>query len=544
MAKKVESACRSFQRAVQLVELFLFSIGKEFRSENSLSPIIGGGSPLSSRAPIDLSRYVSNLDKNVYVIYNLPEEVIAVIFAYVSRSSTSFRENLAKLLADDDIAVDNVAGGITNTYSEKAAQFHEKWVVGYGHSSVAEHAIAHIGIEKISRLASAELELANTFNSFTEYSQRYQRPQRGQIYTPVELEGNPEASKLFHQLNEHAFDTYEQLLTKLIEYLHLHLPPYKGESERRHQLRIEKIAFEDARYVLTLATLTSLGMTGNGRALRDTLVHLLSSRHQESRQLALQMESEISKVIPTLLKHVKPSDYLLQTRKEIANRKPNRISEIDNTALCHATKPRARFIHLADYQKVLDQAIIQLYISEHNLTYQQASDYVNTLSLTEKEELIDQSLRHLRFFDHPIDIFRHLIYHIEMHISEANWHQLLRHNRGTAFSYGEPTVKLGYTIPPHIQEAGLKEIYTSFIDQATEIYAQMSQLCPEAAPYCVTNAHHRQVFASASLWELYHLINLRTSPEAQWDIAQIFTSLYKELQKHHPALARYARRRQ
>ncbi len=64
-----------------------------------------------------------------------------------------------------------------------------------------EHAIAHIGIEKISRLASAELELANTFNSFTEYSQRYQRPQRGQIYTPVELEGNPEASKLFHQLN-------------------------------------------------------------------------------------------------------------------------------------------------------------------------------------------------------------------------------------------------------------------------------------------------------------------------------------------------------
>ena len=35
---------------------------------------------------IDLSHYVSNLDKNVYTIFNLPEEVIAVIFAYVSRS--------------------------------------------------------------------------------------------------------------------------------------------------------------------------------------------------------------------------------------------------------------------------------------------------------------------------------------------------------------------------------------------------------------------------------------------------------------------------
>ncbi len=498
---------------------------------------------MSSPAPIDLSRYVSNLDKNVYTIYNLPEEVIAVIFAYVSRSPASFRENLAKLLADDDLAVDNAAGGIANAYSEKAAQFHEKWVVGYGHSSVAEHAIAHIGIEKISRLASAELELANTFNSFTEYSQRYQRPQRGQIYTPVELKKNQEASKLFHQLNEHAFDTYEKLLTKLIEYLHHNLPPHQGESKRRHQLRIEKIAFEDARYVLTLATLTSLGMTGNGRALRDTLVRLLSSRHHESRQLALEMEREISKVIPTLLKHVKPSDYLLETRKEIANLRPNLPSE-KGLALHHATKPRARFIHLADYRKVLDQAVIQLYISEHQLTYQQASNYVNTLSLAEKEALIDKSLKHLRFFDHPIDIFRHLTYQMEMHISEANWHQLLRHNRGTAFTYGEPTVKLGYTIPPNIEKAGLTEIYTSFIDEATEVFMQMSKICPEAAPYCVTNAHHRQIFASASLWELYHLINLRTSPEAQWDIAQIFTSLYEDLQKHHPALARYARRRQ
>ncbi|MGB0090562.1 MAG: FAD-dependent thymidylate synthase, partial [Planifilum fulgidum] len=133
---------------------------------------------------IDLTRYVSNLDRNVYTIYNLPEEVIAVIFAYVSRSPLSFRDNLKKLLEDDELAVGDAAGGIASFYSEKAARFHEKWVVGYGHSSVAEHAVAHIGIERISRLASAELELANSFNSFTEYSQRYQRPRRGDWYLP------------------------------------------------------------------------------------------------------------------------------------------------------------------------------------------------------------------------------------------------------------------------------------------------------------------------------------------------------------------------
>lgn len=268
---------------------------------------------------VDLTRYVSNLDRNVYTIYNLPEEVIAVIFAYVSRSPASFRDNLAKLLKDDDLAVGNTPEGSFTTYSEKAARFHEKWVVGYGHSSVAEHAVAHLGVEKISRLASAELELANTFNSFTEYSQRYQRPNRGSFHVPEELDSFPELKQAFIRLNKKAFDTYEQLLAGLIPYLENTLPREKGESDKRFSSRLEKIAFEDARYVLTLATQTSLGLTGNGRALRDTLVRLLSSRYAESRTLAREMEREISQVIPTLLKHVKASDYLLSTREKLEN---------------------------------------------------------------------------------------------------------------------------------------------------------------------------------------------------------------------------------
>ena len=39
-----------------------------------------------------------------------------------------------------------------NLSDEKSADFHEKWVVGYGHSSVAEHAVLHIALENVSRL--------------------------------------------------------------------------------------------------------------------------------------------------------------------------------------------------------------------------------------------------------------------------------------------------------------------------------------------------------------------------------------------------------
>ena len=65
----------------------------------------------------------------------LSPEVIAVTFAKTSRSPLSFQE-IADELSD-----------------ESSAEFHEKWVVGYGHASVAEHAVLHIAIENISRMA-------------------------------------------------------------------------------------------------------------------------------------------------------------------------------------------------------------------------------------------------------------------------------------------------------------------------------------------------------------------------------------------------------
>jgi thymidylate synthase ThyX len=498
----------------------------------------GGMNEMNTEHKVDLTRYVSNLDRNVYTIFNLPEEVIAVIFAYVSRSSLSFRDNLAKLLADDELAVNEQSGGLATSYSEKAARFHEKWVVGYGHSSVAEHAVAHIGIEKISRLASAELELANSFNSFTEYSQRYQRPARGDIYIPEELEQQPELKADYLALQDKAYDTYEALMAGLIPYLKQAIPQNEGESPRAYQSRVEKIAFEDARYVLTLATLTNLGMTGNGRALRDTLVALLTSEQAESRQLARDMEREISQVIPTLLKYVEPNAYVAEARRKLSNR----FSTIQPTSQT-IKGPHARFTRLPEYRDALILLATQMLVTYGGLSYDAAQTHAKTLPLVELEQLAQDALSDLRFFDNPLPELQHLHYQMELAISEANWHQLLRHNRRAHFSFGQPTVRLGYTTPPHVEAAGLAERYQSFIDEAEAVVQKLADWNPSIAQYAVTNAHHRQVTMTASLWELYHLINLRTSPEAQWDIRDTFQQLHEQLQAAQPALARYAKRR-
>ena len=99
-----------------------------------------------------LAPYVSNLDRPVFALQHLPEEVIAVLFAYYSRSRDSLRRNLLKLLTAGDLALlghPPTAGTAQPDLAQardKARQFHEKWVVGYGHASVAEHAVAHLAV--------------------------------------------------------------------------------------------------------------------------------------------------------------------------------------------------------------------------------------------------------------------------------------------------------------------------------------------------------------------------------------------------------------
>ena len=113
-------------------------------------------------------------ERQIYLLSprELSPETIAVAFAKTSRSPESFRE---------------IAAGLTD---EKSAKFHEKWVVGYGHASVAEHAVLHLAFENVSRLAIESIE-SNRLASYTEKSTRYQKWLADNFFVPKELEEHP-----------------------------------------------------------------------------------------------------------------------------------------------------------------------------------------------------------------------------------------------------------------------------------------------------------------------------------------------------------------
>ena len=131
---------------------------------------------------------------------DLSEEQIAVTFAMTSRNPEPFAEIARRVSA------------------ERAADFNERWVVGYGHSSVAEHAVVHLAVENISRLACDGLE-DNRLASYTEKSSRYQVIDADSFHIPQELDAHPARRAEYIAGCQGLFDAYRQLLDGVTAYL-------------------------------------------------------------------------------------------------------------------------------------------------------------------------------------------------------------------------------------------------------------------------------------------------------------------------------------
>ena len=480
-----------------------------------------------------MERYVSNLDRDIYTISNIPEEVVAVIFAYVSRSPKSFRENIDTVIREQEMGRD------------RAEKFHEKWVLNYGHASVAEHATVHIGVERVSRLFSSLLECANEFLSFTEYSQRYQRPRKGDNYIPEELDSHPVLKTEFESLCDFQYEVYSRLNGELFDFLKRKIPVPEGKEEKPHFRALEKIAFEDARYALNLSTLTNLGMTANARALEQTISALLSSCYLEARKRAEEIKSEVRFSVPTLVKYADENPYIVKTREALAEfsrglgcsekSKPENGSSVtlfDFTGKgkedpqTEALKEIARGL-LFEFSGLL-AGDIETHLSENT---------------SELEGIFSIAVEALGRHDNPAGVFKSVNYNAEFVLSEAAWHQLLRH-RKVNWTAKEPSVEWGVTIPPHVTESGTEELLLDAVRRSERFYEKLVDAgFRDVANYAVTNAHNRRVSGSFDLWELYHLTNLRMSVSAQWDIRNVVGQLAQSIGEVHPVFVRSALRR-
>jgi thymidylate synthase ThyX len=486
-----------------------------------------------------LAPYVSNLDQPVYALHHLPEEVIAVLFAYYSRSRESLRRNLLGLITagDLDLLVTSplqVAGSPSELghAQAKARQFHEKWVVGYGHASVAEHAVAHLAVEEVSIIASKVIEDMR-LASYTEKSTRYVAFDTKQYHPLSELRGTA-ADAIYHHTVQVLFETYNTLMPTLIAAVKRDWPRGPTQTERHHHTACRAKALDILRYLLPAGTLTNLGITINGRALEHLLTKMLSHPLSEVRQLGDRMKTEAQKIIPTLLKYAEPNAYITATETAMQTMAETLLGAADEMP----DKLAVRLVKAPDDAEATFVAAI-LY-SHTSQSWPQVMHRVRSLSQAQRQEVIDAYLSRRGPHDQPLRALEHLTYTFEILVDYGAYRDIQRHRMATQ-TLQMPSPHHGYSLPEEVGRYGVQETFDACMQRAATAYEQIGQVQPHVAPYVLPLAYRCRVLITWNLRELHHFVQLRSAKQGHVSYRRIAQGVYRAIDAHHPLLARYIR---
>ncbi|MBN1502644.1 FAD-dependent thymidylate synthase [Candidatus Woesearchaeota archaeon] len=482
-----------------------------------------------------LTKYVSNLDKDIYVIYNLPPEVAAVLFAYYSRSPLSFRENLLKLIRDKDIDVPSLTlahqdqGFDFSRAKEKASKFHEKWVVGYGHSSVAEHASASVAIENISMIATKIIE-DNRLASYTEKSSRYQIFDKTRYYTPSRIK-NSQYADLYKDTMDFLFNEYNRLIKKVSKCIITKYPKLTEESEQHFKSVLKARTCDVCRYLLPAGTLTNLGMTANARTYEHAIKKFLSHELKEVNLIGKQIKAEVQKIIPTLVKYADNNKYMYETNKGMEEYTSKLSLPADTT----------KSVTLVKYdESAYDKAVTSILYRYSKSSYSEIDKLMKRMSIKEKENVLDKYLGKMGKYDYPMRELEHIYYTFDILVDFGAFRDIQRHRICTQTTQ-DLTNELGYSVPQEIIESGFAEDFKCCMKRANEAYEKVLKDFPKEAQYLIPLAYRKRVLITWNLRQLFHFIKLRSSREGHISYRRIAWQCFDEIRRVHPLFAKYLR---
>src|SRR5437762_10735257 len=210
----------------------------------------------------------------VYAIFGAEPEVQAYAMAKYSRSSLSMKESLKEIS------------------QQKAEKFLNTFYFQYGHRSIADLAHIALAIERLSILAAIVIADEPRWDG-QERSTRYQDFRKSGYYTP-DFGADDDALELYRETIGGLFSDYEAISEKTFQYLKDITPKPSEMKQEAYERTLKARAFDISRYLLPLATNTSLGEIVNARTLENQISQLLSHTHQDARRLGESLKSAAS----------------------------------------------------------------------------------------------------------------------------------------------------------------------------------------------------------------------------------------------------------
>ncbi|MGA3206962.1 MAG: FAD-dependent thymidylate synthase [Syntrophales bacterium] len=412
---------------------------------------------------------------------------------------------------------------------ERARQSNKNIVFEMGHSSVAEHAVFNIDVLGVSRLLVEEIEKFRLC-SYTEKSQRYVRL-KNDFVIPKEIRGTPMEGP-FVDIIRKQNRLYHELFEKLKSHIFEKHKDLAMDSANRSML--EGWAKEDARYAISLATETQLGMTINARNLELMLRRLAAHPIAEAKEYSRKLYEATKDTAPSLIRYTEATDHDRQTRRNLEDEVSALMRQKKHKAATTRAELKRQYVSLVYATPDGDDRIMASLIhSSSDFPMSRCLQMVSSMDRREKESLMRTAFKHIKSYDPVLREFENAELHFELLISASCFAQMKRHRMAT-ITCQDYDPALGVTVPPTVSEIGMNKTFMGILIETEKTYERIKGLSPLAAGYILTNAHRRRVSMKINVRELYHIARLRADSHAQWDIRKTAAEMVKLGKKSMP----------
>src|SRR6476660_5356688 len=438
----------------------------------------------SDREKSILDQHFSNTDKHVFAIITPRQVDRGALMSRYSRSDKTMR----KIFLDAFI-----------TNPNRGKEFYSKILSEYGDDSVAELGEAQLAVEWISNIAAKKIEDGRIGLSYLEKSSRYipfdKKVGNKYNYYRDEIILKSKYADLYIESCDNAFDVYSKsidLMQKFIseiepiddfvyfDSISISEKPFSKLTNKQDIESAKKVykstvrsrALDILRNLLPAATLTNLGITGNGRAFEYLLTKLYSSSLNEVRNLGTALHEQLNFVIPSFVKRANDKygksiqSYFQDTSNDISKLAKKHIRDIKynmntsvelvdftNNLKAETTVASAALYEHADGQSLFD--IIQL---------------IKHLPQKKRHKIIEMYTKFRRNRRHrPGRAYEMVEYTFDMLTNFGMFRDLHRH-RLLTIERQLLSTRHGYEVPAEIINADLEKEYRDCMYQCNDTY--------------------------------------------------------------------------
>lgn len=472
-----------------------------------------------------LNRYVTETKSNVFALCNLPEVIKGALFSRYSRSTLGLRELLLKeFVHGEETAFDAIAGHANGETPDqqmkaikKAQEFYDRILDGYGDDSIGELGGAHLAVENVSILAVKAIEDSRIGGSPLEKSTRYiyfdQKVNGEYLYFREPMIMTSANREDYLATCDLLFDTYSSLIPPLTEIMEKKNPKSPEISKAAYTAAIRAKTLDCLRGLLPAATLTNMGVFGNGRFF-EYLIHKLTSHPlAEMQKVGKEAFTELSKIIPSFVRRSDPAHKNHDSFSAFSEAMHSGLKKLCKQQTISSEKSSAGVSLVSCDQDAEAKVVAALLFSGSKSSLADCLAYAKAMPDEKRREFFDvassfrQNRRHK-----PPRALENVFFDFEFVGDFGAYRDLHRHRLLTQ-ERQLLTCDLGYFVPDEIIDTPMEKPYHEAMTRAKETYDRIAEDLPEEAQYVVPMAYHVRWYFHINLRSLVWLTELRSQPQ-------------------------------